>query len=66
MDIPEIETSTPQEREQFIIEEFRCLADCDLCGKCAILHGRDALAVYADYIKGTRSFMDITLELRHP
>jgi hypothetical protein len=62
---PEIDHSTRQEREAFIIEEFRCLGDCDNCGHCQILHSRDALEVYKDYIEGTRSFRDITLEMRY-
>lgn len=29
-----------------------------------MLHGKDAMDVYADYLAGNRSYMDITLELR--
>jgi hypothetical protein len=65
MNPPEIDSSTRQEREAFIINEFRCLADCDTCGQCQMLHNRDALEVYKDYIEGNRTFMAITLELRY-
>ena len=34
------------------------------CGKCRILKGRDATTLYADYINGTRSYMEITFEIR--
>ena len=33
--------------------------------KCRILKGRDAEILYADYIEGKRSYMDITLEIRN-
>ncbi len=39
--------------------------DCEACGKCRILKGRDAETLYADYIEGKRSYMDITLEIRN-
>ncbi len=62
---PDIAHSTRQERQAYIDEAFACLADCDLCGKCKMLHGRDADEVYADYIAGKRDFLDITMQLRH-
>ena len=66
MTAPEVEQTTRIEREQFIQDEFRCLADCDLCGKCQILHNRYAEEVYSDYLEGKRSFLEISLELRRP
>ena len=48
----------------YIIHEFRCLADCDNCGHCQFLHGRNALDVYRDYVDGKREFMEVTLEWR--
>lgn len=65
MNPPSIESSTREERIAFLRERFRCLADCDLCGNCILLHHRDAEDVYADYIDGRRSFADITMELRN-
>jgi len=64
MSPPDISTSTAQERLEFIKEEFKCIHNCELCGKCAILHGREADEVYMDYIEGVRSFMEITIEQR--
>lgn len=64
MTAPSIETSSPQERRQFIKEEFPCLNNCRLCGLCAIFHNRDAEDVYADYISGTRTFEEITEEFK--
>ena len=60
-----IKDTTREERIAFLRERFRCLADCDLCGNCILLHHRDAEDVYADYIDGLRPFADITRELRN-
>ena len=62
---PKIEESTAEERKAFVVEQWKCLHNCELCGKCNILRGRNAELVYADYIAGERSYMDITLELRN-
>lgn len=58
--IPDIETSTREEREQFIRERFKCISDCDSCGICTMYRNQDPLLVYQDYIGGTRDFMEIT------
>ena len=65
MPAPKIELSTPEERRAYVNKAWRCLHDCEACGKCRILKGRDAETLYADYIEGKRSYMDITLELRN-
>ena len=62
---PDIETSTREERLEFIREEFKCLGNCPICGKCSFLRGREAEVLYADYIEGHRSFRDITAEHRN-
>ena len=62
---PDIETSTREERLEFIREEFKCLGNCPICGKCNFLRGREAEDLYADYIEGHRSFRDITAEHRN-
>lgn len=64
MRAPAIESSTPEERRQFIKEEFPCLGNCRLCGLCAIFHNKDAEDVYADYISGTRTFEEISEEYK--
>ena len=46
-------------------EAWKCLHDCEACGKCRILRGKDAEVLYADYIEGKRSYMDVTLEVRN-
>ena len=62
---PDIETSTREERLGFIREEFKCLGNCPICGKCSFLRGREAEDLYADYIDGQRSFREITMEHRN-
>lgn len=62
---PKIEESTTEERKAFVLEQWKCLHNCELCGKCSILRGREAELVYADYIEGVRTYMDITLSLRN-
>ena len=62
---PKIECSTKEERQAYVIDAWRCLHDCEACGKCRTLKGRDAEILYADYIEGKRSYMEVTLEIRN-
>ena len=48
-----------------MLDAWKCLHDCEACGKCRILRGRDVETLYADYILGKRGYMDITLEIRN-
>lgn len=61
---PHIETSTKEERLTYVRERWECMHNCELCGKCHILKGRDAEELYAEYIEGKRTYIEITLELR--
>ena len=61
---PSIETSTRDERQAYVCEKWKCMHNCELCGKCHVLKGRSEEILYADYIDGKRSYMDITLEIR--
>lgn len=65
MQPPRIDNSTREERQAYVIDAWRCLHDCESCGKCRILRGRDAETLYADYIGGKRTYMNITLEIRN-
>lgn len=65
METPDIEYSTREERLEFVRNEFRCLGNCPICGKCSFLRGREAEDLYADYIEGRRTFLDITAEHRN-
>ncbi len=64
MTAPSIEQSTREERLAFVQDQWKCLHNCELCGKCHILKGRNEEKLYTDYIEGKRSYMDITLEIR--
>ena len=65
MQPPKIECSTPEERRAYVLDVWKCLHDCGACGKCRTLKGQDAEILYADYIEGKRSYVDITLEIRN-
>ena len=56
--------STREERLAFVQNEWKCLGNCELCGKCHILKGRDEELLYADYIDGKRSYIDVSSEIR--
>lgn len=53
----EIGNSTEEERRQYIKNTFRCIADCDMCGLCTVLHGKDPEVAYVDYISGKRDYL---------
>ena len=61
---PSVTESTREERRSYVLEAWKCLHDCEACGKCRILKGKDAELLYEDYIEGRRNYMEVTLELR--
>ena len=61
----QIEQSSQDERRAYVLNAWRCLHDCEACGKCRILKGKDPEILYADYIDGKCSYMDITLDIRN-
>ena len=62
---PKTEQSTKEERRAYVLHAWRCINDCEACGKCRILRGRDPETLYADYIEGKREYIEITLEIRN-
>ncbi len=64
MQPPKIDNSTREERLAFVQDAWKCLHDCEACGKCHFLKGGDAEVLYTDYIEGKRSYIDITMEIR--
>ena len=64
MTAPNTNSSTKEERLDYVRNEWRCLHNCEICGKCHVLKGRSEEQLYADYIDGKRSYMEITLEIR--
>lgn len=65
MNAPAIDSSTREERRAYVAEKWRCLHNCEMCGKCSILKGRDAEIVYEEYIEGRKSYMEVTFEIRY-
>lgn len=64
MEAPDIKSSTEEERRDFIVKKYPCLADCDMCGLCRVFHNKDPELAYRDYIKGIRSFMEVSADYR--
>ena len=62
---PTTAQSTKEERRAYVLQAWRCINDCEACGKCRILRGRDPETPYADYIEGKREYIEITLEIRN-
>lgn len=62
---PSIEQSTKEERRAYVLDEWKCLHNCELGGKCHVLKGQDVEVLYADYIEGLRSYMDVTIDIRN-
>ena len=65
MAAPDIRNSTKEERRAFVVDAWQCLHNCELCGKCNVLRGKDAEILYAEYIEGIKTYMDITLNIRN-
>ena len=61
---PSITTSTREEREQFVRSQWECMHNCELCGKCHFLKGKDAEQLYKEYVEGKCEYVDLTLKLR--
>ena len=48
MTAPNIESSTREERLDYVLNEWKCLHNCELCGKCHVLKGRSEEILYTD------------------
>lgn len=60
MRAPELESSTEEERRLYIRDTFKCIADCDMCGLCTVFRGKDPEMAYEEYIRGERSFLEVS------
>ena len=65
VDAPMIQASSEEDRRAFVKEKYPCLADCDMCGLCKVFRGKDPENAYDDYIKGRRSFADVSDDYKH-
>ena len=61
---PSITNSTREERLAYVRKRFACIANCDLCGNCALFHGRDAETALADYIDGKDELPQVVMRYR--
>ena len=61
---PDISSSTIEERREYIKNRYPCISDCDMCGLCKVFHGKDPENAYDDYIKGMRSFNDVSSDYK--
>ena len=61
---PEVNTSTVEERREYIKKRFPCIADCDMCGLCKVFHGKDPEIAFDDYIEGRRSFIEVSMDYK--
>ena len=64
MSAPLIEASTPEERERYIRDTYRCIADCENCGICAVFRGKTPEVAFGDYISGDREYIDVVADYR--
>lgn len=53
-----------EERRDFVRERYQCISNCDLCGLCALFHGRDAQTALTDYIDGKAELRDVVMRYR--
>ena len=61
---PDISASSVEERREYIRSRYPCIADCDMCGLCAVFHGKDAELAYEDYISGKRTYEDVSSDYK--
>ncbi|MDD6076274.1 MAG: hypothetical protein PUB84_05955, partial [Bacteroidales bacterium] len=64
MTAPNIATSTKEERLAFVKNEWKCQHNCEICGRCHVLKNRSEEEVFADYVEGKRTYLEIVLEMR--
>ena len=57
---PDIGKSTVEERRIYIKDRFPCIADCDMCGLCKVFRGKDPEVAYEDYIRGEKTFEEVS------
>lgn len=61
---PPIPDSTREQRIGYVRESWKCMHNCEVCGKCHLLRGESPETLYADYIEGLRSYREVTLSIR--
>lgn len=64
MKAPDINSSTREEREDYIRSTYRCIADCDMCGMCKVFHGKQPELAFSDYIEGARDYLSVLADYK--
>lgn len=62
---PDIKESTREERRNFVVNAWKCLHNFEICGRCHMLRGHDPETLYEEYIDGTKSYVDVSIEIRN-
>ncbi len=62
--VPQIASSTREERLAYVRERYQCIADCDNCGLCKLFRGGDAEHALAAYIEGKTELRQVLMEYR--
>lgn len=62
---PLIDHSTAEERREYINRRYPCIADCDMCGLCKVFHGKDPEIAFDEYIRGNKSFEDVSRKYKN-
>ncbi|MGI6230149.1 MAG: hypothetical protein ACOYJL_04450 [Tractidigestivibacter sp.] len=62
---PKVSESTRDERTTYVSNRYPCISDCDLCGNCAMFHGRDPVLAFSDYIEGSAEFDEVLGRYRY-
>ncbi len=61
---PLIASSTREEREAYVNERYRCIADCDQCGLCKIFHGHSPEHALQPYVDGEQELATVLMSYR--
>lgn len=49
---PRVGDSTREERLNYVLKRYECIANCDLCGNCAVFRGMRPEDALSDFIEG--------------
>lgn len=63
MSAPLINESTKEERLAYILDKYKCRANCDMCGNCKLLKGLNEEDVFAEYIEGKKEYTEVASQL---
>lgn len=58
---PHVADSTREERLAYVLKRYECIANCDLCGNCAVFRGMRPEDALSDFIEGN---MELSEALR--